>query len=192
MVMTAIVAVRTLEGYIFAADGRQTHGTSFDDDTVKVFHSFCRNSEVAWGCFNAVYHSFDGVDSFDLVKTSLVVSKHLVDRDFLSLADYAMEMARAIHHVLEVYYSKYSATICFPEEVFPGLAFVGYVNGEAQLAQVEIRHSGGKWLPPCLVTLPVRPCGLAIATGSETVYRALDKAGMLIAPRSMSGIDSGH
>jgi hypothetical protein len=96
-----------------------------------------------------------------------------------------MEMANAVYVVLSIYCLKHSAIICCSDEVFPGLAFVGYVNGKEQLAQVEIRHRCGQWLPPSLTPLLLRPSGLAIATGSEAVYRALEKAGMLRAPKSL-------
>jgi 20S proteasome alpha/beta subunit len=60
--MTAIVAVQTPEGYILAADGRQTTpGPITNDETIKIYHSSTRNSEVAWafqalngGCLFAV------------------------------------------------------------------------------------------------------------------------------------------
>jgi hypothetical protein len=183
--MTAIVTVHTPEGYILAADGRQMHGTSFNDETVKLFHSSAHNLEVAWGCFGAVGIPFSGLDSFDLGETSLAASKQMAHRDFSCLEEYAMEMANAVYVVLSIYCLKHSAIICCSDEVFPGLAFVGYVNGKEQLAQVEIRHRCGQWLPPSLTPLLLRPSGLAIATGSEAVYRALEKAGMLRAPKSL-------
>jgi hypothetical protein len=183
--MTAIVAVHTPEGYILAADGRQTHRTSFDDETVKLFHSSAHNSEVAWGCFGAVGLPFSGLDSFDLAEVSIAASKQMEYRDFSSLEEYAMVMATAVYAVLSIYCLKHSAIICCPEEVFPGLAFVGYVNGKAELAQVEIRHRCREWLPPSAAPLLLRPSGLAIATGSEAVYRALEKAEMLRAPKSL-------
>jgi hypothetical protein len=53
--MTAIVAVQTPEGYILAADGRQTTpGPITNDETIKIYHSSTRNSEVAWACYGLV------------------------------------------------------------------------------------------------------------------------------------------
>jgi hypothetical protein len=183
--MTAIVAVHTPEGYILAADGRQMHGTSLDDETVKLFHSSAHNSTVAWGCYGAVGLPFSGLDSFDLAEVSVAASKQMEHRDYSSLEEYAMEMATAVYAVLSIYCLKHSAIMCFPEEVFPGLAFVGYVNGKAELAHVEIRHRCGQWFPPSAAPLFIRTSGLAIAAGSEAVYRALEKGEMLNPPKTL-------
>jgi hypothetical protein len=161
------------------------HGTCVNDGTVKVFHSSSRNLDVAWGCFGAVGHIFADYDSFDLGQTSLAAAEHLVNRDFSSMAEYAMEMANALHFVLSVFYLKYSASLVYPDEVFAGIAFVGFIDGMAQVAQVHFRHSNGVLCPPRLAELPFHPCGLARVEGSVLVLRALEKAGMLPTPKSL-------
>jgi hypothetical protein len=181
--MTAIAAVLTPEGYILSADGRQAQGASINDETVKIFHSSTRNSAVAWGCYGAVEHSFTVSDSFDLAVTSLAASKQIATCDFSSLEEYAMKMADCIHYVLSFYYLKYSSITDFSEDCFPGLVFVGYVNGKAEQVKVEIRHRDRRWLEPSLPAFPVHPSGLAIGFGPQvTDY---PKAGELHLPKTL-------
>src|ERR1035438_490110 len=94
--MTAIVAVRTSEGYILAADGRQTQGAITNDETVKIFHSSFRNSEVAWACYGLVSYPAPALngDCLDAVEGLQTVTKdkNLVELDFSSLEEYAMKL----------------------------------------------------------------------------------------------------
>jgi len=182
--MTAIAAVHTPEGYILSADGRQTQDTVTNDETVKIFHSFPRNSVVAWGCYGAVEHTFTVFDSFDLAVVSLAASKQIAGCDFSSLEDYAMKMADCIHCVLSFYYLKHSAIINLSEEYFPGLVFVGYVKGKAEQVKVEIRHCDRRWLSPSKAAFTVYPSGLAIGYGPK-VDDYPDKAGELHAPKTL-------
>jgi hypothetical protein len=183
--MTAIVAVHTPEGYILAADGRQTQGTITNDEIIKIFHSSTRNSEVAWACYGLVSYPAPALngDFLDAVESLRAVTKDnkLVEHEFSSLEEYAMKLGNFLHFTLV----SFSPIACYPEECFPGVILVGYVNGEAERAKVEIRHSGCQWLNPSLASFPAHPSGLAIGYGYEEVCHAMEEAGELSAPKSL-------
>jgi len=181
--MTAIVAVHTPEGYVLAADGRQVHGTSINDETVKIFHSSDHNSEVAWACYGLV--SFQALNGgcLDAVEILQALTKHenLAELDFSSLEEYAMTLGEFLHFALE----KCSPVACYPEECFPGIVFVGNINGKLERAKVEIQHSGCQWLNPSLANFVSHPCGLAIGYGPEMVLHGMENSEMLYTPQSL-------
>ena len=183
--MTAIVAVHTPEGYILAADGRQIHGASFDDEAVKIYHSSTRNSEVAWACYGLVSYPAPALNGgyLDAVESLQAVTKdkNLVEHDFSSLEEYAMKLGEFLHFALV----NYSPVACYREEYYPGIVFVGNVNGKPERAKVEIRHSGCQWLNPCLANFSAHPCGLAIGYGPEMVLQGMENSEMLYTPKSL-------
>lgn len=183
--MTAIVAVNTPEGYILAADGRQMHGASFDDETVKIYHSSSRNSEVAWACYGLVSYPAPALNCgyLDAVEGLRAVTKDrkLAEQEFSSLEEYAMKLGEFLHFALV----NFSPVACYREEYFPGVVFVGYLNGKPERAKVEIRHSGCQWLDPSLANFSTHPCGLAIGYGPEMVLHGMENSEMLDTPKSL-------
>jgi hypothetical protein len=183
--MTAIVTVQTPEGYILAADGRQRQGAITNDETVKIFHSSTHNSEVAWACYGLVSYPAPALNGgcLDAVESlrNVTKDKNLVAHDFSSLEEYAMKLGEFLHFALV----KFSPVACYPEEYFPGVVFVGYVNGKPERAKVEIRHSGSRWVTPSLANFPAHPCGLAIGHGPEMVLHGMDNSEMLYTPQSV-------
>lgn len=183
--MTAIVAVHTPEGYVLAADGRQMHGTSFNDETVKIFHSSTRNSEVAWACYGLVSYpapALNGgyLDAVESLQTA-TMGRNLVEHEFSSLEEYAMKLGEFLHFALV----NCSPVACYPEDYFLGIVFVGNVNGKPERAKVEIRHSGCQWLNPSLANFPAHPCGLAIGYGPDLVLHGMENSEMLYTPKSL-------
>jgi hypothetical protein len=183
--MTAIVAVHTPEGYILAADGRQTQGKITNDETIKIFHSSTRNSKVAWACYGLVSYPAPALngDFLDAVESLRAVTKDnkLVEREFSSLEEYAMTLGKFLHFTLV----NYSPIARYPEECFLGVALVGYVNGKLERAKVEIRHSDCQWLNPFPADFPAHPCGLAIGYGPNMVLHGMENSEMLYTPKSL-------
>ena len=183
--MTAIVAVHTPEGYILAADGRQTQGTITNDETVKIYHSSTRNSEVAWACYGLVSYPAPALNGgcLDAVESLRAVTKdkNLVEHDFSSLEEYAMKIGEFLHFALV----NCSPVACYREEYFPGIVFVGNVNGKPERAKVEIQHSGCQWLAPSIASFTAHRCGLAIGYGPEIVLHGMENSKILYAPKSL-------
>ena len=107
--------------------------------------------------------------------------KNLVEHDFSSMEEYAMKLGKFLHFALV----HCSPVACYREEYFPGVVFVGYLNGKPERAKVEIRHSGCQWLDPSLANFSTHPCGLAIGYGPEMVLHGMENSEMLDTPKSL-------
>jgi hypothetical protein len=189
--MTTIAAVYAPDGFVIGADGRRTSsrdGSVATDTARKIYFAEAANVRVAYawsGC--VVTERIDSSFSFQTV--SFKVASEMSSNRYKGLAEYIADFADRVY----LRFAEWNCGVTVSAEAvnpytqdFARLLMVGYVNGEPELADIEIRQESGVVFSPSIKTVLQEPKVFKILSGSIAVHDALCDADQMYTPKTLT------